>query len=243
MLDFIDISNWQGNAGFKLADVSDDIDAVICKATEGTYYVDPYCDQFIEQAKYLGKLWGFYHFAGENSNPIYEADFFVENCKNYFGYGIPCLDWESGQSVDWVNQFVRRVHELTGVWCWIYSWSRSFANGDVEQNCGRWICEYPSELLYPDFSSVNLDEAPDCDGLMCAWQFASDGRIGGYYANLDVDIFFGDERAWKSYAKGSPIDEEPPEEEPIEDEPVIIEPDEKVIFENEWIKVIVKNTK
>lgn len=244
MMNFVDISNWQGNNNLKISEIANEIDAVICKATEGTYYVDPYCDDFIEQAKAHGKLWGFYHFAAQG-NPIHEADFFIDNCRNYFGNGIPCLDWESGQSVDWVNKFVRRVHDVTGVWCWIYSWPRSFANGDVEQNCGRWVCEWPSELLYPDFS-VDTGVVPECQGLMCAWQFASDGRIGEYYANLDLNRFFGDEIAWKSYAKGSPVEEEPPDE-PITNEPPEEnnddEPNEKIIFENEWIKVIAKNTK
>ena len=235
MMNFVDISNWQGNNGLKLSEIANEIDAVICKATEGTYYVDPYCDDFIEQAKALGKKWGFYHFAGEG-NPIYEADFFIEHCANYFKHGIPCLDWETGESIEWVNTFVRRVYEKTGVWCWIYSWPRSFTE-KVEQNCGRWICEYPSHLLYPDFN-CDEGETPDCNGLVCAWQFASDGRIGEYYANLDMNRFYGNEKAWDAYAKAEPIEDE---DENIEPKPEPTNPTiEYQIYEDDRIEISIK---
>ena len=45
-LNGIDISNHQ--AGLDLAKVSADF--VICKATEGTGFVDPYCNGFIQRA-------------------------------------------------------------------------------------------------------------------------------------------------------------------------------------------------
>lgn len=48
-LNGIDISNHQ--AGLDLAKVSADF--VICKATEGTGFVDPYCNGFIQRAKTL----------------------------------------------------------------------------------------------------------------------------------------------------------------------------------------------
>ena len=40
-----------------------DCDAVICKATEGTGYVNPYCDEHYQSAKAAGKLLGVYHYA------------------------------------------------------------------------------------------------------------------------------------------------------------------------------------
>lgn len=225
-MNFIDISSWQGDAGLNLHDVKDSIDAVIVKATEGNYYVNPYCDSYIYQAGKDNLKWGFYHYA-KDGNPKDEADFFISNCWNYFKNGIPCLDWEEGQPAEWVNEFVKRVYEKTKVWCWIYSWPRSFANGDVNQNCGRWICSWPSHLLNPDFN-CDEGETPACNGLVCAWQFASDGRIPGYSENLDMNRFYGDEKAWDAYALGDNLIPSKPNN------------GENVIFENEWIKVIQK---
>ena len=199
----IDISNHQGDNGFNLGAVKDEIDFVICKATGGNYFVDDYCDGFIMQAKLYGLPWGFYHFGNDGlySEPEEEADFFIENCRNYFKDGIPILDWETDYiDIDWVNRFVRKVHNETGVWPWIYGNAWRFTS-EVEQNCGRWVASYPSSLLYPPLD-VELPEEPECNGLMCAWQFASDGRLNGYSGNLDFNVFYGDAVAWKKYAQG-----------------------------------------
>ena len=96
MLHGIDISNHQGDNGIELENVLPYVDFCIVKATGGNFFVDPYCDGFIEKCKQQGKLWGFYHFAndGQYSNAYDEAEFFYDNCRNYFGEGIPVLDWE-----------------------------------------------------------------------------------------------------------------------------------------------------
>lgn len=200
MLHFIDISNWQ--AGIDLRTVLANVDACVCKATEGTNYVDRCCDRFVQTCIAEGKPWGFYHFARHNS-ATEEADFFHKNCLNYFGHGIPVLDWEDNQSVDWVNEFVRRIHDLTGVWPWIYSTPSYFNKGGVEANCMRWVASWPS-VQHPTFSQAEGWSRPSADGLVGAWQFCSDGRLDGYNANLDCDLFYGDEKAWSAYAGATP---------------------------------------
>ena len=196
MLNIIDISNWQSN--LNPDDVYPSIDGVIVKATEGTWYVDPYCDGFVQAAKRLGKLWGFYHFAGDG-NPTAEADYFYDNCQGYFHDGIPVLDWEGDQGVDWVNEFVNRIHERSGVWCWIYANPWRFNQGGVEQNCARWVASYP-DVAHPSFDYAAGLDCPEVDGLVCAWQFCSDGLVDGYGGNLDCSIYYGDERSWLAYA-------------------------------------------
>lgn len=215
MLNFIDISSHQGDIDLSVLP----IDAVIIKATEATSYVNPYCDSKVQQAKQLGLPWGFYHFAQDGS-PEAEADYFIQNCEGYFGEGIPVLDWEVNQSVDWVNRFVARVHDVKGIWCVIYGNPWRFNQGGVEQNCGRWVASYPSHLLYPNFD-VDEGECPDTDGLVCAWQFASDGRLNGYDGNLDLNRFYGDNGAWAAYAGAKVVlDPEPaPQPEPTPQEP------------------------
>ena len=113
MLRGIDISNWQ--AGLDADSVFPNVDFVICKATEGVDFVDGYCDSWVQWCRRNGKPWGFYHFANFN-DPMKEAVHFIDNTSNYFGEGIPVLDWEGGQSVEWVNEFVNIVHDQTGFW-------------------------------------------------------------------------------------------------------------------------------
>lgn len=195
MLDFIDISSYQ--ATLNLVAVSKSIQGVIIKATEGTGYVNPYCDRHYEQAKNAGLLRGFYHFAGTDK-PGAEAEYFWNNCRNYFRDGIPVLDWEGNQSVDWVNGFVRHLRDISGIWCWIYANPWRFNQG-VEKNCARWVADYPS-VTHPTFAQAQRWKCPTADGNVVAWQFCSDGRLNGYNGNLDCSLYYGDRESWLKYA-------------------------------------------
>lgn len=196
MMHLIDISSYQ--KAIDLPSVLPNVDGVICKATEGIGYVDAYCDRFVQVCRRAGKPWGFYHFAYTNG-AIAEAEFFYANTKNYFGEGIPVLDWEGNQSVEWVNEFVRRLHELSGVWCWIYANPWRFNQGGVEPNCMRWVAQYPA-VDHPTFATAEGWDAPCADGLVGCWQFCHDGRVAGYGHDLDCSLFYGDTAAWNMYA-------------------------------------------
>lgn len=196
MLKGIDISNWQ--AGINIDKVCKSVDFIICKATEGTDFTDKYCDGFIQSVVKNGKLFGFYHFAGSD-DAVAEADYFIKECKGYFGKGIPVLDWETSQSVSWVNRFVRRVHDKTGVWPWIYANPWRFNQGGVEENCARWVASYPS-VTSPTFGQAEKWRKPYAQGNVVCWQFCSDGRLTGYSGNLDLNIYYGDAESWNAYA-------------------------------------------
>lgn len=200
---FIDISGWQ--AGIDVAKVvkNGGLGAVVVKATEGVNYVDRSCDKFVQQCIDNDIPFGFYHFA-RNNNASTEAEYFNMNTAGYDGYGIPILDWEDGQSVEWVNEFVERYHQLTGAWPWIYANPWRFRQGEVNGNCGRWVAGYPSNGI-TDINYGQSNSLPSSYnvGLVCAWQFSSSVRIQGYDGNLDGDVFYGDKEAWAKYALGS----------------------------------------
>lgn len=198
MVRFIDISNWQGD--INLPALLPNVDGVVCKATEGATFVDPYCDGWIQQCINTGKPWGFYHFAG-SGDAIEEATHFIQNTINYFKHGIPVLDWEGNQSVDWVNEFVAEVYSSTHVWPWIYGNPWRFNQGGVEPNCARWVAEYPS-VTSPSFDMAESWECPEAEGNVVAWQFCSDGRVSGYNGNIDCSLFYGTEKQWRAYALG-----------------------------------------
>lgn len=228
MLNVIDISNWQKDFDPSTAPV----DAVIVKATEGTSFVDPYCDGFVQKVKGAGKLWGFYHFA-DSGNATAEADYFVRNCRNYFGDGIPILDWEGTQSVAWVNEFVRRIHDTTGVWSWIYGNPWRFNQGGIEPNCARWIASYPA-VAHPTFTQAAGWKCPTADGNVVAWQFCSDGIING--RAIDCSLYYGDAASWNAYAgtKAAPTHQQTPQ-------PAQPEKPESVTLENDKYKVTIES--
>lgn len=197
MLNFLDTSNWQGGYSPALTGA----DAVIVKATEGIEFVDPYCDSIIQQAIASSMPWGFYHFAGDG-DAVAEAVHFINNCSGYFGLGIPVLDWEGNQGVDWVNRFVETVHDHTGVWPWIYANPWRFNQGGVNPNCARWVASYP-DVASPTWEQAQGWDCPAADGNVVAWQFCSDGAVNGIAGNVDLDLFYGTKEQWKAYARGS----------------------------------------
>lgn len=201
MLKGIDISSWQGN--IDLSKLS--IDFVIVKASEGTNYINPYCDTKIQQAKNLGLKWGFYHYA-KGGKPSEEAKYFIHNCTGYFNHGIPILDFEGyvlNYGSEWAKSFLDYVYENTGVRPLIYmsqSVTQQFDWRSVAEHYGLWVAKYPN------VTNPNLDYEADFGAsispweFMAMWQYASDGRIEGYAGNLDLNHFYGNGEQWDRYA-------------------------------------------
>lgn len=197
---FIDISNWQSGLDVATVVKNGGLGGVVVKATEGLGYVDKSCDKFIQQCIKNDIQFGFYHFA-RNNDAKKEAEFFRKNTSGYEGYGIPVLDWEADQPVSWVNAFVERYHELTGIWPWVYANPWRFKQGKVNENCGRWVAGYPKNGITDINYGIGNDLPSNYNvGSVCAWQFSSSVRIDGYNGNLDGDVFYGDKNAWKKYA-------------------------------------------
>lgn len=204
MIKFIDISNHQEEINVLTVVKNGGLSAVIVKATEGIGWTDKSCDGFVQTCIKNGIPFGFYHFA-RNNDPYAEAEYFRNETKGYEGKGIPVLDWEDGQSVDWVNKFIDRYHALTGVWPWVYGNAWRFNEGTVNTNCGRWIAGYPliGKDEYPhdiDYGLENKCTASINNGSIVAWQFSSQVNISGYGDNLDGNVFYGDVTAWNKYA-------------------------------------------
>lgn len=203
MLRVVDVASHQ--AGIVTGTL--DCDAVICKATEGTGYVNPYCDEHYQSAKAAGKLLGVYHYAS-GGNPEAEAEFFINNIQGYLREAILVLDWESGNNAawgdsSWVARFCAHIVALTGINPMIYV-QRSAANqctglGDY----GIWLAEY---MDYAPRGWNDYTE-PNYSGEYAMHQFTSSGAISGWDGPLDLSLFFGDATAWNLYAgaTGQPI--------------------------------------
>ena len=197
----IDISNWQD--GIDISSL--DIDFCICKATEGLGYVDYTCDGFIQDCKENKLLWGFYHFARENE-PEEEAEFFYDNCKNYFNHGIPVLDYETENfdNCEWCERFIQRLYELSGVWCLLYiSASRCWQYEDswIPEKCGLWVAGYPYVMTTWTDDEMPYNVYPF--NIVAIWQFTSSLIIPGFWEKLDGDIAYMDKEAWMKYANST----------------------------------------
>ena len=184
-----------------------DCDAVICKATEGTGYVNPYCDEHYQSAKVAGKLLGVYHYAS-GGNPESEAEFFINNVQGYLHEAILVLDWESQDNAawgdsSWVARFCAHVVALTGINPMIYVQRSSVGQCLGLGDYGIWLAEYP------DYERRGWNDyvAPNYSGDYAMHQFTSAGNISGWNDVIDLSLFFGDENAWRAYAgaTGQPV--------------------------------------
>lgn len=201
-LNGIDISNWQ--AGIDLSAVP--CDFVISKATEGCWYVSSDCARQVEQALSLGKCVGVYHYAN-GGNAVSEADFFVNNCANWVGKVVWCLDWEqqgnglvgSGASAQqWIRSFCDRVYERTGSQPIVYTGASMLNDVQNIGDRGLWVAQYAN------MDATGYQDTPWNEGAYaCAIrQYSGNGRLPGYSGSLDLDKFYGDVDAWNAYKAG-----------------------------------------
>ena len=211
----IDISNWQ--SGLQPSKL--DIDFCICKATEGTYFTDKYCDSWVQDCLKHKIPFGFYHFAGKGTAKS-EAEYFVNECRGYFGKGIPVLDYEvdKANNVKWCETWLKTVHDLTGVWPLLYiSASRcsEYENSWIPEKCGLWVAGYPYTMSEWTYDVMPYDVNPwDCAAI---WQFTSQLIIPGYVGKLDGDIAYMDKSAWGKYAKSDKTNPTPKPTKSIDD--------------------------
>ena len=218
-LNGIDISNWQ--AGINLSAVPADF--VIIKATQGTTYVSPEADTQYKGAKSAGRLLGVYHFA-TGDGAAEEAKFFLSNVQGYLGEAALFLDWEGAvvsQGVGYAKAFLDYVYQQTGIRPLIYmskSVTNSYDWSTVSANYGLWVAQYADSnpTGYQDDPWTDAKGYGSWSG-PAIFQYASTGRLSGYDGNLDLDKFYGDDKAWQAYAKSDRVtpDPEPPKSTPI----------------------------
>lgn len=214
-MNIIDIASYQ--AGLNLEELfrkNPALDGVIVKATEGTYYTNPYCDGWVQTLRKMGKPWGFYHYLA-GGDPIAEADFLWKNASAYFHEGIPCADYEAEAlhaGTGYLKRFLDRVYEHSGVRPLVYC-SLSVVQGQdfsAIANAGYqlWVAQYAN------YEQVNgFQERPWQHGSVAPFnryvmhQYTSNGRLNGWTKGLDFDQYSGSYAEWVETARGevSPV--------------------------------------
>lgn len=175
------------------------VDVIMVKATQGTSYVNPYCDTDYQAAKKAGKLLGFYHYCS-GENPEAEAKYFYKNTKNYVGEAVPAVDWESNQNASWgiknyVRRFVDEFHKLSGVWPLIYVQASSLNQvANCAKDCGLWVASYPS-MDWKNWAVPNMRINTSPWSTYTIWQFTGD--------NMDRNVVNTTKEGWKKLAEGS----------------------------------------
>lgn len=173
-------------------------DITMIKATQGTGYVNPFCNTDWDAAKNAGKLLGLYHYAG-GGDAVREADYFINNIKNYVGQAVLALDWEKAQNAawgvnNWCRRFVDRVHELTGVWPLIYVSQTAIDQvANCANTCGLWVARYGyNQPLSWEYTGANFSVAP--------WKTFTIHQFTG--TDMDRNMVNTDREGWLRLAKG-----------------------------------------
>lgn len=206
-LRIIDTSSYQ--SALNLLNV--DYDGVVVKATEGTGYVNPYCDAHIQESITGGKVNGVYHFARPEwgNDPIAEADWFLQNITGYLdGTTFLALDFETNTNVAWARAWLDHVFEKTGVRPVIYLSSSTVNAVDwssVYCDYGLWVAQYRDNIQDHNWDMSLAGNLPDVNWNNAApyvmWQWTSHGMLNGFGGELDLSIFYGDKDTWLLYAR------------------------------------------
>jgi len=195
----VDISHWQGD--IDIARIAHEgYAACVCKATEGTTYVDPMLDRNIAAVKKAGMIPGAYHFIRDGDGAAQARHFYdrVHRLGGPTGWLIQ-LDCESDgygtEMTAWTNEWRRLTGNhpfliYSGAWWWPrtggfrgagltpYLWHSDYVEGSgYGSDLYRKV---PASAWNPGYGGWN--EAT-------ILQFSSSGKVAG--RSVDVNAFRG----------------------------------------------------
>ena len=203
----MDVSGYQGNVNWSGA-WSNGARFAYVKATEGTYYTNPYFAQQYNGSYNVGMIRGSYHFARpDTTSGATQADYFINNGggwssdgktlpgavdMEYNPYGATCYGLSQASMAAWVSSFSSEYHARTGVWPVIYTsnswWSQCVGTaGNFSSNSPLWVANYNS----------SAGTMPYAWGYYTFWQYADSGTFPG-----DQDVFNGAYSQLQAIAKG-----------------------------------------
>lgn len=242
IMDGIDISSWKKDIDLHAATPQ----FCIVKATEGTYYNNPYYRKHYNVLNERGILRGSYHFATPG-DATRQAKFYLDAVYNDIHDGVLCLDYEAkalSNGPDWCEEFLDYVASQTQATPLIYM-SLSVTK---EQNWSSVCKKYPLWVAnYPTSKDVSFkwyrDKYPYKPGYWNAptiWQYSSTGWIDGYNSVLDVNHFYGTRQDWWNLTGYYSQNNHKPENESTSESGVAETTPHYEIFENDKMKIWVQ---
>lgn len=192
----IDLSHWNGDALDEIENNSD-LSFVICKATEGSYYIDSQFKKNWSKIKNKGLTRGAYHFFIAEDDPVKQAELFINTLKSLDSTDIaPIIDIEEGSlPIDSkVNKFILQKNLLvllneieekvqrTPIIYTNLAFGNKFLTRKVFANYPLWIAHYSNDSE-PTIPAVWKDKG------WRFWQKSSTYDISN--KKVDFDVFYG----------------------------------------------------
>ncbi len=197
------MSHFQGNE--LLANILnfDHIDFIICKATEGTGYIDPKFENNWTLIAKSNKIRGAYHFYRSQDDAEKQALFFYQSISNYSEIDLPLIcDFEEAgidksqsknEVISRLKLFLNKIQKLSGVIPIIYTDNNvasEYLTDSYFANYPLWIAEY-SNSDQPRIPIIWKDKG------WRFWQKSADYNLDSI--KNDLDVFNGDLRDLKNF--------------------------------------------
>lgn len=198
-LEGVDVSRWQESIDFP-ALAGSGKRFVLVKATEGIGFVDPMYASNRFGASSAGLAVAGYHYARPDlnpSNPIGEADWFVDNLGLAPGMLAPALDLEEAGTLGtaelqaWVGAWLNQVYARTGVRPMIYAspifWRRYLGDTTTFADQGYaalWLAHW--DVAGPTVPANNWSNRG-----WTLWQYDNCGQVPGISGCVDLDRYNG----------------------------------------------------
>ncbi|MFD9795618.1 lysozyme [Streptomyces sp. NPDC059070] len=166
------------------------------KATEGTYYTNPYFAQQYNGSYDVGMIRGAYHFATpDTTSGAAQADYFADHGGGWSRdgrtlpgaldiewnpYGAACYGLSQAQMVNWIRDFVNRYRARTGRDAVIYTatswWTQCTGNSAAFGATNPlWIARY----------NTDPGALPAGWGYYTMWQYTSSGPTVGDHSRFN----------------------------------------------------------
>lgn len=188
----IDVSNWSGTIDWQ--DVANSgVEAVVIQASEGTFYRDPYLQEFYDGARRNNLKIGFYHFfnPGSSPTPVEQARYFFDTISGLHVDIKLILDLEQTGGLSNYEltrqalEFLQEVERLSGLDAAVYTYT-NFARSNLYAGIG--LEDYPLWIAQIDVNEPQPN--PIWGNSYSAWQYSDTGRVPGIYTNTDLDRFY-----------------------------------------------------
>ncbi|MFF5423058.1 MULTISPECIES: lysozyme [unclassified Streptomyces] len=194
----VDVSSHQGNVAWTTL-WNSGVKWAYVKATEGTYYKNPYFAQQYNGSYNVGMIRGAYHFATpDTASGAAQADYFVNNGGGWSKdgrtlpgaldiewnpYGATCYGKTQTGMVAWIRDFLNRYKYRTGRDAVIYTatswWKQCTGNySGFGASNPLWIARYASEV----------GELPAGWPYYTMWQYTSSGPTVGDHNHFNGDL-------------------------------------------------------
>lgn len=199
----IDVSNWNGAVNLTTAKANG-VQAVICKTSEGTGFIDSFAAGTLAQAKALGIPGGGYHFLRGGVSGAAQADLHARLTNGFAGV-IPALDVEvagaGSQVLSYLDEFVKlvpgrklMVYSNRGLWAaaggpsdlsqWpVVGWHAGYINGAYAPASGA-LASIWNSIKCVTSSFANITSFPMI-------QFTDRAAVPGVGSSIDGNAWTG----------------------------------------------------